>query len=514
MTRVIIIDDEVLARIGIRTFLDGKEGITVCECFSDAKEALEYLERRYVDVVITDIEMEEMDGLSLIDRIRRGNLAGGVIIVSSHDDFQYARRALELKANLYLLKQELTEDALLSAVREVARASQPQRESAGRRWGENEDGGRPTAAAGERYYAAALRLLPEQGEESAAVNRPMLNGLLENLLRRYPFGELFVAGTEEPFLLLHFPADGGQGGTEQEAIARLCEDLAQNVRLYTNHTMAIGLSEEFDDLGEVRARYRTAAEAAEQSFYQSAAEQNFYQGAEAPYYEAALLTREAPHAVFSADMLLEEDGEAVFAEELHTFLKTCGQSRLTVSLLRQALISMVNVLVYRVLHSYHFSEEITEKWEQNYQYMQIISEAATQAALEARLAGMVGQLRLELLTQLRTDEFSGVYRYVDEHMNDKISLQELAEMSSMSTAVFCRKFKERTGATLVEYLNERRIELVKRYLTDERLSLEEIAEKTGFSSANYMVRVFKKVTGSTVREYRKEGEPEKILNDE
>ena len=71
MIRTIIIDDEILARIGIQTFLEGKQDIAVQGTFSSSLDALGYLRgENQVDIVITDIEMPDMDGLTVCKRIR------------------------------------------------------------------------------------------------------------------------------------------------------------------------------------------------------------------------------------------------------------------------------------------------------------------------------------------------------------------------------------------------------------------------------------------------------------
>ena len=77
MIRIIIVDDEILSRIGLQSFLDGKEGIVVSGIFGEAEEALHFLEENVVDIVLTDIEMAEMDGLSFIREIRERRLAPG-----------------------------------------------------------------------------------------------------------------------------------------------------------------------------------------------------------------------------------------------------------------------------------------------------------------------------------------------------------------------------------------------------------------------------------------------------
>lgn len=84
-----------------------------------------------------------------------------------------------------------------------------------------------------------------------------------------------------------------------------------------------------------------------------------------------------------------------------------------------------------------------------------------------------------------------------------MSLSELAELNCMSVPSFCKKFKERTGITLMQYINQAKVEKVKELLANRNLPLGKIAEEAGFSNENYMIRVFKKVTGQTIKDYRR-----------
>ena len=72
-----------------------------------------------VDVVLTDIEMSEINGLEFIRQIRQRHMAKGVIIVSCHDDFSYAQKAISLGTDSYILKHSVTEKALIEEVRKV-----------------------------------------------------------------------------------------------------------------------------------------------------------------------------------------------------------------------------------------------------------------------------------------------------------------------------------------------------------------------------------------------------------
>ena len=90
------------------------------EPFLPPLDALGYLRgENQVDIVITDIEMPDMDGLAFIKAVREENLCAGIIIVSCHDNFSYAREALELGADSYILKQEVTEEKLNEVIEKI-----------------------------------------------------------------------------------------------------------------------------------------------------------------------------------------------------------------------------------------------------------------------------------------------------------------------------------------------------------------------------------------------------------
>jgi len=71
---------------------------------SDGEEAVDLVESRMPDLLITDIRMPVLGGLELVDRIRRTNPDLRIIIVSGYSEFEYARRAIELGVDEYILK--------------------------------------------------------------------------------------------------------------------------------------------------------------------------------------------------------------------------------------------------------------------------------------------------------------------------------------------------------------------------------------------------------------------------
>jgi two-component system response regulator YesN len=103
--RVLIVDDAVLIRNSLRKFVESMgPHVVVAGMASNGVQALQWLEGHYADICITDIRMPRMDGLSLIAEINGQYPWMTSIVVSSYDEFEYARKSIQLCAIDYILK--------------------------------------------------------------------------------------------------------------------------------------------------------------------------------------------------------------------------------------------------------------------------------------------------------------------------------------------------------------------------------------------------------------------------
>ncbi|ANY66442.1 hypothetical protein BBD42_08195 [Paenibacillus sp. BIHB 4019] len=138
MYKVLIVDDEPEIRLGLRLKVDWEElGLCIAGEAANGMEALEQLERDAFDVVMTDMNMPVMDGLSFLDDCRRLYPEIRLIILTGYEDFSYAHAAVRHQARHYLLKpvarDELTE-ALLKVRGELDREQESQRQSEDMKW--------------------------------------------------------------------------------------------------------------------------------------------------------------------------------------------------------------------------------------------------------------------------------------------------------------------------------------------------------------------------------------------
>ena len=93
--------------------------------------------------------------------------------------------------------------------------------------------------------------------------------------------------------------------------------------------------------------------------------------------------------------------------------------------------------------------------------------------------------------------------YIQQHYADSaLGVEQLAEMLGYSSSYFSRIFKNITGYYVNDYIRQVRIVKAQEMLTDTEMTVNEIAEATGFTTANYFYSIFKKETGMTPAAYR------------
>lgn len=121
MLKVLLADDEPLVLIGLQGMLEWEElGYTICGAARNGRQALELIRQEQPDIVVADVKMPLMDGLTLAQTCRESGPLPVFIILTSFEEFDYVRRAMGAGAVDYLVKLELTPDSLSAALARAA----------------------------------------------------------------------------------------------------------------------------------------------------------------------------------------------------------------------------------------------------------------------------------------------------------------------------------------------------------------------------------------------------------
>ncbi len=118
-TTVVIADDQPMVRAGLRSLLEGEDGVAVVAEAVDGEQALSAVRRHRPDVVLMDIRMPNLDGLAATRRLMAEDSATRVLVLTTFDLDEYVYEALRAGASGFLLK-DATAEELIAAVRALA----------------------------------------------------------------------------------------------------------------------------------------------------------------------------------------------------------------------------------------------------------------------------------------------------------------------------------------------------------------------------------------------------------
>lgn len=116
--KILLVDDHAILSDGVKSLLEKEDDLQVIGQANSAEAALEFLKQQDADLVITDLSMPGMDGLSLLNTIKRITPHTKIILLSMHDEIHLVKEILKAGVNGYVLKKD-THRELLSAIHDV-----------------------------------------------------------------------------------------------------------------------------------------------------------------------------------------------------------------------------------------------------------------------------------------------------------------------------------------------------------------------------------------------------------
>ncbi|MGS2725582.1 AraC family transcriptional regulator [Psychroserpens sp. BH13MA-6] len=97
-----------------------------------------------------------------------------------------------------------------------------------------------------------------------------------------------------------------------------------------------------------------------------------------------------------------------------------------------------------------------------------------------------------------------IYKHINSHFKNHISLDEISEKVSMTVPAFCRYFKKSTGKTFTKLVNEYRVVHATKLLSESQMSIADVAFECGFNNFSHFNKLFKEFTGKNASKYRSE----------
>lgn len=545
MYKLILVDDEEDVREGVVREIDWEAiGFEVIEKAENGREALEMVERLQPDVVVTDIQMPFMNGLQLAEAIRERFPTIKLIILTGHDEFEYAQRAIKLHIDEYVLKpfsaQELI-NALLKVKghiqEEVAhrenvqllmehyRKSMPvlkenflatlMNRKLPREEVVEKAANYGIEISGKSFVAAVMSidgvLIPEEELENReelsksvslkyspdqALKYFALLNISEEIVNKRRLGLVFMHNDQVVVLAVRESED--RESALQETM-KVLEEVRQNVEKYLKFTLTVGIGTVMKDVTTISYSYEDAVLALD--------------------YRLIL----GNNRIISIDDVEMRSVEKVRFDDVkeHALTRcikvgTNQEIRETMGELFQGIEGAVSVKDYQIylleiltciLKAAKDSNlNVDEVFGDNFVPFTEISKFTSLEEAKHWLAELCGSMMNHIATDRQYTyknlvEMAKDYTKNHYHEGD-ITINKVCGHLHISAGYFSSIFKKETKMTFVNYLNHIRMEAAKEMLRSTDMKALEIAEKVGYADANYFSFSFRKNVGVSPKEYR------------
>lgn len=473
--KILLVDDEYIVLKGMEIMLQNQKEIALeIVTAMDAVDALDKISDWHPDVIIADINMPEIDGLSMLEQISKTHSLCRFIIVSGYEDHEYLKRALKLHVADYLTKP-IDKIYLIRRLKEISDELQTQH----------------------RHALMKIQMLLFQGNYS--LRQDIIPAEINRLF------------SNPNFALCTVPLSFEEAELKEKQITayfECCYIFSQNnwSIFLLNYSAQIQKKEIYDLFHEI--------------FPNAACGISLFWADNEP--SAVILDISIYLQKALCDLILS-------LVPINASLKEKISSQITLHTLQPA----IRVLMFEYGISDYISTTCNSNADPFENFLLIFTESVAAYTLTAGIcppADTILQLYhsqretvndklsfssfLEKIRNLWYDSFTptehasysskiaNACEYINAHYTEDISLEQTAEFVSINPSYLSYVFKKETGTTFLQYLTNIRLQKAcELMLSDPNLSLETVSARTGYHSASYFHKIFRTKFGVSPRQW-------------
>ena len=543
MLKIFLAEDEVIVRETIKRMIPWEDlGFELVGEAADGEMALPLLLRQKPDLLITDIKMPFMDGLTLA-KVAKKEIPGlKVVILSGYDDFNYAKQAINIGVEDYLLKP-ITKNALIERLTEIRsryehektqkeyyekfhREMQAYEKNSSRDFFEALVSGsmdmmeiyRRSEKLGLDIVAEAYNVLifTMNCEEDFSGQREGYSEweaesleLLEEFFSENTSAMLFRCNIFSYGVLIK-----GQKETIEEN-TRSCVSEIQRIldRKEQKRQWFVAAGEPVERLSQIQKSYYSASRAFSQRYlydenilYYDEMETMEHPGGQAETEDNAYLQKVDVNALNPA--ILQKFLSNGLQEETENFVKdyfyAIGQEPMESLVFRNYVILNVRFSVISFIKGLGCDTNEMESADTE----EVLAESGKNMESAIAYAKKMISQAIEIRDQNSGNKNRSILKtavdFIDSHyMDEEISLNTVANVANVSSNHFSALFSQNMGQTFIEYLTSLRMNKAKELLRCTGMRSSEIAGEIGYKDAHYFSYLFKKTQGMTPSDYRK-----------
>lgn len=533
MKKIMIVDDELLVRVGIKSIVEWDEhGYQMVAEASNGKEALELIEKYRPDIVMTDLVMAPVDGFELIEECGRRFPEIKFIVLSSYNDMDNVKRAMKLGATDYVFKLKVTADSILSTLSEASK--------------EIDSAARPFAAdqpVSVRNIPAIKSRLLHTIIDKSYISRKEIEKQIQELELNVNFSEsfvmLYISIDDFAVKVLEGEIQGEQllkysmANIVEEVLAKsfLCDvydyaegnliallqknrsdaDMAAEVRdvfskiqeymkRYLAISVSAALSHSYSDLTDISAAYSEAMEGVKNRLYKGCGYLNLPRKGN----NTKKVLKISPDGI-DRDMekKIDASGEQLIQYFNRFFDAVSALDNVEESEVRKSYFEMYHSLSDNARNYGVNIDALTD--EQRVSLYDIILKGDTSTLIRSGFLAAASRFAESLGPSKKQSARKDILMakdFVRNNLSEHLTVATVSEFLNMNASYFSHLFKKETGKSFIDYVNETRINKAKELLATTDYRVYEISAMVGIDSPNYFSILFKKITGKSPNDIR------------
>lgn len=518
MIRLLIVDDEMIVLESVSQVLKMHYEEIIIETAKNAREGLIKVEHFRPHIIMTDIRMPGMNGLEFIERIRKVDHQVKIIIVSAYDQFEFAKDAVKYNVEDYILKP-LTKIKMIEVIGQTLSKIDLEEEKRHKELDHIE-----------RYYQSVNLV------ESNFFNSILLN---RNFMRHIAHYREILEITLESGRMITIEFANLPSKTNMEAlnfynqkINDCCDYLKTSLKfqmpslvsnpflnrifIYLEHQAGERMNDRQFWLNFVQNITDRFGLRARIGFGETKAIDRIYES----YEEAILVLRQSEQMIaFVEDQevspfSVEEFNQLTQAliEDFLTKQKRFKQSLRQYEFEMLAIMKQPELLPYAqanlietMIVLFDICKRANIQKDPNKNYISEFLDKPIASKIQ-HFERVVEDL-FDIYSKSQNHEYNeltiSAMEIIQQDYHKEITLEGLAQQINVTPQYLSKIFKEDTGSTFKEYLNELRIEEAKKMLKEGKKSIKEIGFSIGYNDTSYFIRTFKKYEGITPKDYQR-----------
>lgn len=497
MYKVLIAEDEELILEGLKNLINWEElGLTIIHGAGDGWEAFKLWQEEPADIIVTDISMPKMSGLELIREIRKLDERVRFIILTGYDEFEYAKKAVPLDVEDYILKpidEEQLAETLKKAMKKLKDQDNPFHFFHYLQGSINEPGPVPKLVKyGLREKFQSIVLGKIIWDKKKADGRVLFLYLKDRYKKEDV--QFFYEGKEEIIILKYLEEE-----EEPSSYMEYFMNMQNRMESEMEASAFFAVSNPGKDLSVLPVLYREVKKL--QKYLLT-------EGYGACIWEGYVEGRQSKDIAIDEELFRklilsrDQNGAARYLEDL--FLNNLEKDRSVEDIYKLSL--KIVLLLSGIMEEFHL-EEIRRKNDMT-DLMEQIEGVEDLSMLKGIFIALCTQIMEEIHTEKSayTPVIRQVLNEIEKNYKQDVNLKTLAYKYNINTSYLGQIFQKEVGVSFAHYVNNIRNAKARELILTTNMKINDIAKELGYGEPSYFYRKFKQCYGvspASLREMKK-----------